>query len=196
MSTHPTKAKLLDTAVSLIDEFGPIGFTVDALLERSGISKGSLYHHFVDFSDVIEQAQVIRFSRYIDEDINALFEMLSSANSGAELRERFESVVLATSDPSRADARSDRATIVGLARHSKNFADALGREQQRVTDALADIAREAQERGFIRQDVDVRVLATFVQTYTLGFVLNDITVDPIASRDWAEFVGAMLAASL
>lgn len=196
MSTHPTKAKLLDTAVSLIDEFGPIGFTVDALLERSGISKGSLYHHFVDFSDVIEQAQVIRFSRYIDEDIRALFETLSSANSGAELRERFESLVLATSDPSRADARSDRATIVGLARHSKNFADALGREQQRVTDALADIAREAQERGFIRKDVDARVLATFVQTYTLGFVLNDITVDPVNAEDWSKFVGAMLAASL
>jgi AcrR family transcriptional regulator len=196
MSTHPTKAKLLDTAVSLIDEFGPIGFTVDSLLERSGISKGSLYHHFVDFSDVIEQAQVIRFSRYIDEDIQALFEVLSSANSGAQLRERFESLVLATSDPSRADARSDRATIVGLARHSKNFADALGKEQQRVTDALADIVREAQERGFIRQDVDVRVLATFVQTYTLGFVLNDITIDPIAPDDWSKFVGALLAASL
>jgi AcrR family transcriptional regulator len=78
-SLHPTKTKLIETAVSLIDEFGPIGFTVDALLERSSISKGSLYHHFVDFSDVIEQAQVIRFSRYIDEDIKALFEMLSSA---------------------------------------------------------------------------------------------------------------------
>jgi AcrR family transcriptional regulator len=197
MSTlHPTKAKLLDTAVALIDEFGPIGFTVDALLERSTISKGSLYHHFVDFSDVIEQAQVIRFSRYIDADIKALFEMLSTARSGAELRERFESLVLATSDPSRADARSDRATIVGLARHSKNFAEALGREQQRVTDALADIAREAQEKGYIRTDVDVRVLATFIQTYTLGFVLNDITIDPILPDEWSKFVSALLAASL
>jgi AcrR family transcriptional regulator len=196
MSTHPTKAKLLETAVNLIDEFGPIGFTVDSLLDRSGISKGSLYHHFVDFSDVIEQAQVIRFTRYIDEDVKALFEMLSSANSGAELRERFESLVLATSHPSRGDARSDRATIVGLARHSKNFAEALGREQQRVTDALADIAREAQERGFIRQDVDVRILATFIQTYTLGFVLNDITVDPVSPAEWSKFVGAVLAASL
>ena len=196
MSTHPTKTKLLETAVSLIDEFGPMGFTVDSLLEQSGISKGSLYHHFVDFSDVIEQAQVIRFSRYIDEDIQALFGMLSSANSGSELRERFESLVLATSHPSRGDARSDRATIVGLARHSKNFAVALGREQQRVTDALADIAREAQEKGFIRSDVDVRVLATFIQTYTLGFVLNDITIDPISPVDWSKFVGSILAASL
>lgn len=193
---HPTKHRLLDTAVALIDEFGPIGFTVDSLLEKSTISKGSLYHHFVDFSDVIEQAQVMRFSRYVDEDINALINALSSATSGAQLRSRFESLVLATSDPSRADARSDRATIVGLARHSKNFATALGAEQQRLTDALADISREAQEKGFIDREVDVRVLATFLQTYTLGFVLNDITTDPIDPQAWSKFVGAVLAAAL
>lgn len=193
---HPTKVQLLETAVALIDEFGPQGFTVDTLLEKSAISKGSLYHHFVDFSDVIEQAQVIRFSRYVDEDIQILISTLSVAISPADLRTRFESIVLASSSPERANARSDRSTIIGLARHSQKFAKALSVEQQRVTDALADIAREAQEKGFIRKDVDVRVLATFLQAYTLGFVLNDVTVDPISAKDWATFVGATLSAAL
>lgn len=193
---HPTKVHLLETAVALIDEFGPQGFTVDALLEKSGISKGSLYHHFVDFSDVIEQAQVMRFSRYVDDDVRNLIGTLSAANSAADLRARFESLVLFASAPERAHARSDRATIVGLARHSEKFAKALSIEQQRVTDALADIAREAQEKGFIRKDVDVRVLATFLQAYTLGFVLNDVTVNPVSSEDWAAFVGATLSAAL
>lgn len=193
---HPTKVQLLETAVALIDQFGPQGFTVDALLEKSAISKGSLYHHFVDFSDVIEQAQVVRFSRFVDEDIQALLSTLANAASATDLRERFEALVLATSSPERADARSDRATIVGLARHSQKFAKALSAEQQRLTDALADIAREAQEKGFIRADVDVRVLATFLQAYSLGFVLNDVTTHPITSQDWAAFVGATLSASL
>lgn len=182
--------------MELIDQFGPQGFTVDALLEKSAISKGSLYHHFVDFSDVIEQAQVVRFSRFVDEDIQALFNTLANAASAADLRARFETLVLATSSPERADARSDRATIVGLARHSQKFAKALSAEQQRLTDALADIAREAQEKGFIRTDVDVQVLATFLQAYTLGFVLNDVTTHPISSQDWAAFVGATLSAAL
>ena len=193
---HPTKAHLIETAVALIDEFGPQGFTVDNLLERSSISKGSLYHHFVDFSDVIEQAQVVRFSRYIDEDIQLLFETLSAATSGADLRARFEAIVLATSSPERAANRADRAVIVGLARFSKNFATALSVEQQRVTDAIADIAREAQERGYVRRDVDVRVLATFIQAYTLGFVLNDITIDPVLPDQWATFIGEVLSARL
>ena len=186
----------METAVDLIDEFGPQGFTVDALLEKSGISKGSLYHHFTDFSDVIEQAQVVRFSRFVDEDIDVLIRTLSTATSPEDLRARFESIVEASSSPERAHARSDRATIVGLARHSEKLAKALSVEQQRLTDALADIGREAQEKGFIRKDVDVNVLATFLQAYTLGFVLNDVTTRPVSSKDWASFVGATLSAAL
>lgn len=193
---HPTKAHLLETAVELIDEFGPQGFTVDALLDKSGISKGSLYHHYVDFGDVIEQAQVVRFSRFIDEDITMLFKTLAAADTAQDLRQRFEAIVLDTSAPERAANRADRAAIIGLAHHSKNFAQALAVEQQRITDALADIAREAQEKGFIRRDVDVRVLATFMQAYTLGYALNDVTVDPISAQQWSKFVGDVLSASL
>lgn len=195
-SIHPTKQLLLDTAVSLIDEFGPQGFTVDNLLDASKISKGSLYHHFEDFHDVIEQAQVTRFARFVDEDIRVLTSLLATANSREELGQRFAEVVRASATPGRAEARADRASIVGLSRHSKKFADALAVEQQRLTDSLADVAREMQERGWINAELDVVALATFVQAYSLGVVLNDVTEKPISVERWATFVGHMLAQSL
>ena len=195
-NVHPTKQLLLETAVSLIDEFGPQGFTVDNLLDASKISKGSLYHHFEDFHDVIEQAQVSRFARFVDEDIQVLTALLTSAGSREELGQRFAQVVMSSAAPGRAEARADRASIVGLSRHSKKFADALAIEQQRLTDSLADVAREMQERGWINSDLDVVALATFVQAYSLGVVLNDVTEKPISVERWATFVGHMLAQSL
>lgn len=193
---HPTKQLLLTTAISLIDEFGPQGFTVDNLLDASKISKGSLYHHFEDFHDVIEQAQVARFARFVDEDIRVLTSLLSTANSREELGQRFADVVLSSASPGRAEARADRASIVGLSRHSKKFADALAVEQQRLTDSLADVAREMQERGWINADLDVVALATFVQAYSLGAVLNDVTEKPISVERWATFIGRVLSQSL
>jgi hypothetical protein len=80
-----------------------------------------------------------------------------------------------------------------MARHSKKFADGLAIEQQRVTDVLADIAREMQERGWINKELDAVVVATFVQAYSLGFVLNDITSNPISIDQWSAFISAMLA---
>jgi AcrR family transcriptional regulator len=192
-SVHPTKQLLLDTAVSLIDQFGPQGFTVDNLLDASKISKGSLYHHFEDFHDVIEQAQVTRFARYVDEDVRVLTSLLTSASSREELGQRFTEVIMASAALERAEARADRATIVGLSRHSKKFADALALEQQRLTDSLADVAREMQERGWINKDLDAAVVATFVQAYSLGFVLNDITSNPISIDQWSAFISMMLA---
>lgn len=193
---HPTKQLLLDTAISLIDEFGPQGFTVDNLLDASKISKGSLYHHFEDFHDVIEQAQVARFARFVDEDIVVLTVLLSTSTSREDLGQRFAEVVQSSAAPGRAEARADRASIVGLSRHSKKFADALAVEQQRLTDSLADLAREMQERGWIAKDLDVVVLATFVQAYSLGVVLNDVTEKPISVDRWATFIGRVLSQTL
>lgn len=190
---HPTKGLLLETAVNLIDEFGPQGFTVETLLEASKISKGSLYHHFHDFSDVIEQAQVARFSRYVDQDVAALVAILKSATSRQDLEEKFGLIVNAAGMPGREAARADRAAILGMARHSKKFADGLAVEQQRVTDVLTDIAREMQERGWINKDLDATVVATFVQAYSMGFVLNDITTKPISIEQWSSFISLMLS---
>ena len=190
---HPTKNLLLDTAVSLIDEFGPQGFTVETLLETSKISKGSLYHHFHDFSDVIEQAQVARFSRYVDEDIAVLVDLLRSATSRGDLGAKFSLIVQGAGMAGRDVARADRATILGMARHSKKFADGLALEQQRVTDVLTDIAREMQERGWINKELDAAVVATFVQAYSLGLVLNDITSNPISIEQWSAFISMMLS---
>jgi AcrR family transcriptional regulator len=189
---HPTKILLLETAVSLTDEFGPQGFTVETLLDTSKISKGSLYHHFHDFSDVIEQAQVARFSRYVDQDIRLLVDLLRSSTSREDLHEKFVMIVKGAGMPGCDKARADRAAILGMARHSKKFADGLAVEQQRVTDVLADIGREMQERSWISKDFDAEVLATFVQAYSLGFVLNDITQSPISIDQWSSFVSAML----
>ena len=190
---HPTKGLLLDTAVSLIDEFGPQGFTVETLLEMSKISKGSLYHHFHDFSDVIEQAQVARFSRYVDQDIMLLVGLLKSATSREDLETKFSMIVQGAGLPGRDAARSDRAAILGMARHSKKFAEGLAVEQQRVTDVLTDIAREMQERDWINKDLDAAVLATFVQAYSMGFVLNDNTTNPISIERWSAFISLMLS---
>lgn len=193
---HPTKVILLETAVELIDEFGPQGFTVDALLEKSNISKGSMYHHFEDFHDVIETAQVSRFSRYVRQDSEDLVRLFSQVRTREELIATFESVVRSTSGPDRAAARLDRATIIGLSKHSKNFAEALAKEQQILTDALADVAREMKERGLIRHEVDARGLAVFVQAYSFGRVLDDISASPLTEDEWAGFVVGVLRSFL
>ena len=191
-ATHPTKKHLLDTAVSLIDEFGAQGFTVEQLLEKSNISKGSLYHHFEDFSDVIVQAQVVRFSYYVSEDIEALTSVMVNTTSREELVTSLELVTRASHAPDRASRRFDRAAIIASVQYSEKGRKQLSAAQQQLTDAISDVVRELQERDLIDASIDPKSLSTFIQAYSLGLVLNDVTAEPVDHEAWLALIGRMV----
>lgn len=193
---HPTKELLLETAVTLIDRSGPHGFTVEELLETSGISKGSMYHHFEDFNDVIESAQLVRFSRHVDEDSAAIARVMVRVNSREEMLVAVRAITESGFGPERAAARKDRAAIIGQARHSEKFAALLAREQERLTASLVDVARELQERGLLSRDINLRVLATFIQAYAFGRVLDDISENRLDDAEWGQMIDRVIQSIL
>ncbi|MSZ96717.1 MAG: TetR family transcriptional regulator [Actinobacteria bacterium] len=188
---HPTKARLTEVAASLIDEHGSQGFTVEQLLDTSQISKGSLYHHFEDFHDVIMQAQVMRFARYVDEDIEILTRVLLSSESRDDMLTRLDAVSRATHDPARTSRRGDRVEILAGARHSQRMKEALGPTQAHLTSAIADLVREMQVRHFVTQDLDPNALAVFIQAYSLGLIVNDVSSEQIDLEKWHAMISRM-----
>ena len=188
---HPTKVHLTETAATLIDEFGSQGFTVEQLLETSNISKGSLYHHFEDFHDVIMQAQVQRFARYVEEDIAALTNALLASTSREDMFGRLDLISRATHDPARSVRRADRIEILAGARHSEKMKNALGPTQSRLTGAIADLAREMQAKEFVDEGLDPAAVAVFIQAYSLGLIVNDVSNEPIDLEEWHAMISRM-----
>ena len=184
--THPTKVHLIDAAAVLIDEHGSQGFTVEQLLETSNISKGSLYHHFEDFHDVIMQAQVLRFARYVEEDIAALTNVLLAATSREDMFSRLDLISRATHDPARSVRRADRIEI-----HSEKMKNALAPTQARLTGAIADLVREMKAKEFVSGDLDPGSVAVFIQAYSLGLIVNDVSNEPIDMEKWHTMISRM-----
>lgn len=191
-ATHPTKQHLLETATYLIEEHGAQGFTVEQLLEMSHISKGSLYHHFTDFADVITQSQTARFAKYVAEDIEMLTTVMVNTTSREDLLARLEQVARVAHGPSRTARRLDRAAIISSAQFSETGRAQLAATQQLLTDAISDLVRELQERKLIDVVVDAKAFSTFIQAYSLGLVLNDVTEHPVDEEVWLALIGRML----
>jgi AcrR family transcriptional regulator len=189
--THPTKVHLTEAAASLIDDHGSQGFTVEQLLETSNISKGSLYHHFEDFHDVIMQAQVLRFARYVEEDIEALTRVLLAASSREDMFGRLDLISRATHDPARSGRRADRIEILAGARHSEKMKNALAPTQARLTGAIADLVREMKAKEFVNQELDPAAVAVFIQAYSLGLIVNDVSSEPIDMDKWHAMISRM-----
>ena len=188
---HPTKVRLTEVAAALIDEHGSQGFTVEQLLEKSNISKGSLYHHFEDFHDVIRQAQVMRFARYVEEDIQALTAVLLVSSSREDMFDRLDLISRATHDAARSVRRADRIEILAGARHSEKMKNALAPTQAHLTGAIADLVREMKAKDFISEDLDPTAVAVFIQAYSLGLIVNDVSNEQVDLEKWHSLISRM-----
>jgi AcrR family transcriptional regulator len=193
---HPTKIKLIDTAVALLEKKLPTEISVDEILEISGISKGSLYHHFEDLGELLEDAQVARYAAWVDRSIEAIVGIISSARTKEELYQGVVHMSSITQSKTYRDYRFERARTIANSATSARFAKELAVEQQRLTDALEDVIREVQEKGFYRKDLNPRVAAVFIQSYTLGKVVDDIVDEPVDQEEWNNFINFMVKASM
>ncbi len=191
-SLHPTKQTLLDTVVYLLNSKLPAEINSEEVLEMSGISKGSLYYHYADFSELIEQALIVRFARYVDASIASLSQVLRTARTKTELFEGLKMVTRRTQSEEMKEGRYERLVSMAAAIRSPRMQLALGVEQERLTEALADLFRESQERGWGNKDFQPRVIAVMVQAYTMGKIVDDITPTHMNEENWALLIDAFL----
>jgi len=197
-SIHPTKEKLIATMVSLMDEHALGNIQVDDVLRESNISKGSLYHHFENFDELVEGALIARFAGSVDLSI----ELVSAAVNGAKNAEEFVSKIIevttVTQGRERSKFRLERARVIGLSVNSPRLLEHLQKEQDRLTSAMADVVREAQEKGWVSKTYDAKTIAVFMQAYTLGRVIDDVASDQehIDSKDWNNVVNAAVKSLL
>jgi AcrR family transcriptional regulator len=191
-SIHPTKAKLIEATTKLLKTVDRAYLTSDMILEESGISKGSLYHHFEDLDELIEAALIQRYARWVDASIELMTQLLTSAASSDDIYSGLTGITRRTqSDEFRAE-RQNRIDVLSRAGSSKRFAKLLGDEQQRLTDALTDLIREAQERGFYTKEVDARAIAVFIQAYTVGKIVDDFNENKVDPEEWVNLINLVI----
>lgn len=185
---------LLEATIDSLERRGESGVRLDDILDATGVSRSSLYHHFGDRDGLIDAARVVIFARDVDADIRELDRVLERANSAEEFRSGVRQVTATTQSPTRRARRMQRAYTIGASLSRPQLAMALASEQQRLTDRIAAIVLDAQAKGWLRHDVDPRAVAVLVQGYTLGRVLSDIDAEPVDQAGWDGLIDTLTGA--
>ena len=76
-----TVSAVITATVRAIEEGGESNVRIDEILVETGISKGSLYHHFGGREGLIAAARVVQFSRFIESDAQQIHEALTAATT-------------------------------------------------------------------------------------------------------------------
>jgi AcrR family transcriptional regulator len=193
--SHPTQRALIDAVVELLEIMRPEDIKVEDVLERSGISSGSLYHHFENLADLIDHAMIARYSDDIDASIAALTQLARTVTTTGELAAGLLGSTVRTASEDRRDQRAIRVQTMTRAASSERFRAVLAPEQQRLNDAVADVWRELQLKGLFDPSLDPAAGSVFVQAYNLGLIVNDMTENPVDQAALTALIHRMLERS-
>jgi AcrR family transcriptional regulator len=191
-----TRAKLLQTAVEMLDELQEKEVTAAEILRRTGIARGSLYHFWDTIGDLIEEAYLVRYSRFVEKSGGVIRQLLEECKTKEQFYAGLARVTELTQDPDRKANRYERARILGMAEKNEKFRKALGQVQQGLTDEFTEQFREVQNRGWFNKDFDPRAAAVLIQAYTLGKILDDVVENPMNSLSWNDLIGLIVARTL
>ncbi|WP_329124153.1 TetR/AcrR family transcriptional regulator [Streptomyces sp. NBC_01465] len=166
-----TADRLLDAALRVYAESGEQGVTVSALTRASGVSLGSLYHHFGSV-DGLMNALLLRWLGRLLADLGAAVERSRTARTGIR--------ALVRSYLAFVQEHPDAAGLL----HS-SYADRLGMAQAR---ALRDAqeARLSPLAAWVQQHIDSGELAVLPVPLIEGLVMGPVVA---TARRWLSGVG-------
>lgn len=185
---HPTRQRLLDATCELLEQFPPDDLKVETVLARSEVSIGSLYHHFADFPDLLETAMIALFAVSVDNSIAQFDALFDTATTRDEFIAGLRQVSDASQSPALRPFRFRRARLLALAEHRPRLRAKLAAEQTRLSATFAEMFRTAQRRGWFNSDFDPAAASVFIQAYTLGKLVDEVTDEPIDLTAWSDLV--------
>lgn len=193
---HPTARALVDSALELLKDHAVHEVTLELVLQKSGISVGSLYHHFKDFSGLMDQALTEKYAQFTQVNVDGMAKVLQLSKSANEYHDNIMKLLEFTHSESNAELRKARAYVLSQATVRPGLGDQLRKVQTDLTAKLAEIIAEAQGNGWIQSNVNPIVLSTFIQAYGVGRIVDDLSDPQMDNENWTKFLKHMISTSV
>lgn len=193
---HPTRESLIEVTVDLIGEVGVEAVETAQVLERAGVTTGAVYHHFRDMNHLLEEAMARRFPVGVRESLVLLKQGLAKATTLADYQQFMRNLTEVSQAPANRPRRTERAHHLALAFTSDSFREVIAEQQTEMTAELTDVLQGVQQRGWLRKDLNPKAVAVFIQAYTLGRIIDDISNDPLDPAEWNRLIITVMLEAL
>jgi hypothetical protein len=139
--------------------------------------------------DLVESALLAVYVEGLGVNIAMVESLMASATTAAEFRAGVLSANEAyANNMALRKVRSLRAHTLGATAAGPRMATALAHAQQRLTDAYVAVITEAQRRGWARPELDPEALAVFIQAYSFGVIIDDVSQRHVSPEAWARVI--------
>lgn len=179
MSTRSdaTKKRLFDAAMELIGERGFTEASVDEIVERAGVAKGTVYYHFTGKAELVEALIADRLGPLVVE-----------FNRAAQLhkddpRAAIEALVRAELEFLSEQSSFSKLLLTEMWREDRVWRETLVRLRRELMTVMHDVIAQGVVSGVFRDDVDPDFGASALFGMTATVALDWLAFEPTKPLD-------------
>lgn len=166
---------LIRHGVEELKQSGSVNFNMENVLRESGVSRGSLYHHFGSRHGLISHCEAYLLKESLKSENELIRHLIESGSSSEELFGLLHAVVKSLGSDGLKEQRGRRIRTIAASIEDGPLRDMLADSQIKGSRYLAESYELARQRGLIDPIVDIETLVYLTQAMFLGRVLVDIT---------------------
>ena len=187
-----TIERVLEAAEVEMAEFGYVKFNLYRVIEKSGVARSSVYHHFGGRDGLIAALETSKGMRSLERGLADFNKILDELTSGEEAFALIELGLRMFGSPENRHRRQRRISSLSAAHNASAIRDVLANDQKLGTEVFAQVIENAQKKGLCNPVEPILGLAYLIQSMLVGRILVDIVDDPALDTQWEEATLATL----
>jgi len=181
-----TMSRVMKFAMAEFNKVGPDDFNLDRVLEKSGVSRSSVYHHFGGRHGVIAAVEAKLVEKDIDVNNIGLREFVNVANNAQEILAVIKLEITQGSKQEDKVTRQRRVSTFVAAQRSELLYEVLQSKQRQATEYLCETLQIATSRGLIKPRVPEMGIAQIMLSLLFGRILVDLVGDETGDQLWTQ----------
>ena len=187
-SADETRRLVLDAAVDWIEENGSASLKVVDIARASGVSEVLIYRYFDDRQGLLTAALVDLWERYMIQPLDAARQMIADLPSEAFTPEFIARIGVQPSTEAARKSRWARLQVLAASPENPELRAMIKESQSRINAEHESLIELVRSKMPGRHLPSVRMMRMLNQNVIFGFVIEDLTDDPVSDEELVEFL--------
>lgn len=184
MTKTDTADRILEAAIRAIDAHGESAVAVRSVAREAGVAYTSVAHFFGGREGLVAAAQAERYRRTWLTTLPEFAMEVAACASAEHFRRVVEAAMDGTFPSNRASARLARMHAIGNIHDRPDLAARLVEINDQLQDQFAKILAGPQKKGWIRQDLDLHMVAAWYMGQLDGRMLIEMGGRHVNGAAW------------
>jgi AcrR family transcriptional regulator len=191
-----TVENVVQATAALLEEHDERSISVADIARRSGVSIGSLYHHFGDRRSILAAAQAHRYDASARMQLGRTLTIYAQGPDPLAVIAASERLVAGLLAGEHDADRRARIDALCAGRHRPALLDSLSASFRSLIDVVAAQVAALCEGGVLVDGIDPRAYAVFSQVYGAGLAADRLHPEPLPAAEWWSLLHGMVHASV